>query len=264
MPTQQTFTPTELQLLTDCALQLHLSLQEDPAEDTNGNDAILDTIRYLHAGGGPHRLNLPALLRYLEKQFDPADTAIGRARKIIADYHHQLRQEWANIIAVNETLSLKIPLTDGFLLCENSIDRLDKNTKGGVSVIKFILADSPPEPLSEKSIEATMRHALIAAAYPQHRPITLVFRWLAHGHDESIQLSEKNYRENLTRVKTRSRAWFNGKTMARPGLHCQHCQFQFNGCPIPHHKLPDTPTDTPSPAPPFKRKWIFSDSGSEE
>lgn len=257
MSTQLALTPTELQLLTDCTLQLHLELQ-NPTENKNEDNPILDTIRYLHAGGGPNRLNLPTLLRYLEKQPIVSDDAFKRAGKIIADYHHQLRQEWTRIIAGNETLSLKIPLTDGVLLCQDRIDRLDKNDDGGISVIKFILGDGLPAPLSEDSIEATMLHALVAAAYPQHRPITIVFRWLAHGRDESIQLNEKVYRQNLARVKTRSRGWLNDEILARPGLHCQHCRFQFDGCPIPHHKLPDASTDEPSPSIPPKRKWIFS------
>ena len=263
MPTRQTLTPKELHLLTDCALQLHLELQ-DPSADTDENQAILDTIRYLHAGGGPHRLNLPAVLRYLEKQSLTPGDDFGRARKIIADYHHQLRQEWKRIIASNETLSLKIPLKDGILLCRDSIDRLDKNEDGGISVIKFILSDSPPQPLSESHTEATMRHALTAAAYPQHRPITIVFRWLAHDHDESLQLSEKAYRENLARVKTRYRAWHNGETIARPGLHCRQCRFQFAGCPIPHHKLSGATIDTTTPPAPKKRNWVFSDDDSSE
>ncbi len=261
MPTRQTLTPTELQLLTDCALQLHLELQ-DATENAHEDSAILETIRYLHAGGGPHRLNLPTVLRYLEKQSIVSADNFPRAREIIADYHHQLRQEWTRIIASNETLSLKIPLADGILLCQDNIDRLDKNEDGGISVIKFILSDSPPQPLSENNIEVTMRHALVAAAYPQHRPITIVFRWLAYAHNESIQLSEKAYRENLARVKIRSKAWFNGETMARPGLHCQHCRFQFQGCPIPHHKLPDTPTDAPPAS--LRRKWFFADDNSGE
>lgn len=260
------FTPIELALLVDCSLQYHfwrqtaLPLQITPAS------AVLETIQRLHAAGGPQRKNLPATLRDLAELTpagDPRDQAV--ARQMIANYHRRLREEWPGVIAANEQLSLSISLPRGTFLCETVIDRIDREADGGVTAIELITIAGPVEPFSaEDNIEATMRHALTAAAYPHKRPVRLSRKWLWHDQAQLLQLAEQEYRRNLQRVKERVIAWLGGEILARPGLHCQTCAFKYNGCPLYLTENPqDDRSDLPKRPPPAtlsQREWTEEDN----
>ncbi len=227
------FSPNQIQRIADCSLLQHFWTQSPPPENAVSR-AILKTIRQLHAGGGPHRLNLPATLRILAQQL-PADlpaAGITAARDIVARYHRQLRSEWAQIIASNEPLAMNLPLPHGVIRCETVIHRLDKTADGGITAIKLIPTEKPAAPIESDSIEATMLHALTAAAYPHRRPVRVAFRWLRYDRTDTLELSENIYRRNLHRLKTRMQAWLDGEILARPGLHCETCPFKGAGCPL--------------------------------
>ncbi len=233
MNTLPVFSPSQIQRITACSLWQHFRMQAPPPEKPVG-DAILETIRQLHAGGGPHRLNLPATLRILMPQL-PADlptAAIAAARDTVARYHRRLRTEWAHIIASNEPLALNISLAHRVIRCETVIHRLDKNDDGGITAIKLIVDENETVPLDTDSIEATVLHALTAAAYPHRRPVRVAFLRLKHDRTDTLELSETAYRHNLQRLKTRLQAWLDGEILARPGLHCEFCPFKNAGCPL--------------------------------
>ncbi len=238
MPNLPTFSPIELQLMTDCALQYHFWQQTKPPPVPPQEQAVRNTLQYLHAGGGPHRLNLPHTLRHLEAQLaalPPVDAPLITAgRQIVAAYHRQLREEWPKIIASNELLSLIISLPRAGICCEATIDRLDKEPDGGITAIILEPTTTAPEqPFTpEDNIEATMLHALVASAYPRKRPVRLVKRRLYHHHTQTLELTERIYRRNLEKMKRQVQAWLDGELLARPGTHCAGCPFQWNGCPV--------------------------------
>lgn len=259
------FTPTELALLVDCSLQYHFWRQTAASADNAPESAVLATIQRLHAAGGPLRKNLPATLRDLAELTpvsNPHDQAV--ARQMIANYHRRLREEWPGVIAANEQLSLSISLPRGAFWCEAVIDRIDREADGGVTAIELITTTTPVEPFSaEDNIEATMRHALAAAAYPHKRPVRLGRKWLWYDQSQVLQLAEQEYRHNLQRVKERVTAWLGGEILARPGLHCQNCAFKYSGCPLyaaetPQTASPDLPKRHP-PATLSQREWIEED-----
>ena len=233
MTTEFAFTPTELQHIADCSLQHHFWRQTEPDLSTM-DDALLQSIHHLHASGGPRRLNLPGFLRYFGTLL-PADTDTGSlttAREILATYHRRLRQEWENIVASNETLSLTIALSRQKIQIEATIHRLDKTADGGITVILFIPPNAARLSIHEASIMATAYHALAAAEYPHRRPVRVAYFRLADNTLETIQLTEKTYRANFQRLKTRLQAWLDGEILARPGLHCDACPFKTEGCPL--------------------------------
>ncbi len=259
------FSPSQIQRITDCSLLQHFWAQSPPPTNETGN-AVLETIRQLHASGGPHRVNLPATLRILEQQLPsgiPA-AAITAARNAVAHYHRRLRSEWVQIIASNEPLALNIPLSHGIIRSETVIHRLDKNDDGGITAIKLIPTGKPGAPIETDSIEATVLHALTAAAYPHRRPVRVAFRWLECDRTDTLELSETAYRHNLQRLKTRMQAWLDGEILARPGLHCKTCPFKGSGCPLypaeeaAQIELPDLNTTAP-PATLSTRNRTFSE-----
>jgi hypothetical protein len=219
-----------------CTLQQHFWQQLPPQEEAMPEDAVLKTIQHLHARGGPQRLNLPATLRYVEGLL--ATTTVNRqqlsaARQMVAAYHRRLRKEWTQVIASNELLTLNIRLRQGWIQIEAVVDRLDKGANDEINAINFITHTGPVSDLAQsKSIEATMLHALTAAAYPHKRPVRVSYRWLQHNQEQTLQLTERQYRENLAQMKQRVEAWLDGEIMARPGLHCEECPFKHQGCPI--------------------------------
>lgn len=236
-----TFTPAELASMVDCSLQYHFWRQSANHPPDPLNTVVLDTIQHLHAGGGPNRLNLPATLRFLASQLANSPSQdqnlITAARQMVATYHRRLRDEWPRIIAANELLTLNIALKRTPIRCEMVIDRVDKEDDGGISAIRLITDTEPMSDfLPEETIEATMWHALIAAAYPGKRPVRLVKRWLFHNQEERLQLTENAYRQNLEKIKNRANLYLEGEILARPGSHCEVCPFQYNGCPIYLHE----------------------------
>ncbi len=199
--------------------------------------AVLKTIQQLHATGGPYRLNLPKTLRSLDPHVPPdlqQDVAfVTTARQMLANYHRRLRDEWSKVIASNETLGLTIRLGRQTIRCEAMIDRVDQEVDGGVTAVEFIMTtEALPDDLSLDDVETTLRHALVAAAYPNKRPVRIKQLWLYHNRDLSLELTEKHYRQNLSQIKERMQTWLEGEVLARPGLHCDFCPFQDYGCPI--------------------------------
>ncbi len=229
-------TPLEINRITMCTLQQHFWQQLPPQKKTATEEAVLKTIQRLHARGGPQRLNLPATLRYVEGLL--ATKTINRqqlnaARQMVAAYHRRLRKEWTQVIASNELLTLNIRLQQGWIQIETVIDRLDKGANGEINAIIFIARTGPVSNLAQsKNIEATLLHALTAAAYPHKRPVRVSYCWLQHNQEQTLQLTERQYRENLAQMKERVEAWLDGEIMARPGLHCEECPFKYQGCPI--------------------------------
>lgn len=265
MPNLPVFSPSQIQRIADCSLQQHFWAQSPPETNPIG-DAILNAIAQLHAAGGPHRLNLPGTLRILGKTLPPntPKSSITLARNALARYHRQLRAEWAQLIASNEPLALNIPLPRGIIRCETTIHRLDKTEDGGITAIKLIPTAKPDVIPESDSIEATVLHALTAAAYPHRRPVRISFRWLTHGRSVTLELTEGAYRHNLQRIKTRMQAWLDGEILARPGLHCDFCPFKFDGCPLYTNLDPEQiePADLDTPASPATlstRNWTFSE-----
>ena len=225
-----------------CTLQQHFWQQAPPQETAMPQEAILETIQRLHARGGPQRMNLPATLRYVEGLLATAAVSrrqLNTARQVVAAYHRRLRKEWAQVIASNELLTLNIRLRQSWIQIEAVVDRLDKGADDEINAIIFIASAGPVSNLAQsKNIEATMLHALTAAAYPHKRPVRVSYRWLYHNQEQTLQLTERQYRENLAQMKERVEAWLGGEIMARPGLHCEECPFKHQGCPIYPADLP--------------------------
>jgi len=259
-------TPLELNRITMGTLQYHFWQQSPPSDEALLEETALETIQHLHASGGPLRLNLPATLRHTEQLLSTSGQSDRRlaaaARQMIANYHRRLRDEWPRIIASAETLGLNIKLKQGWIQCEAVVDRLDKEDDGGLSAVKFVAHSGPIADLNESNaIEATMLHALIAAAYPSKRPVRVKYRWLYHDQDQILQLTERQYRENLAKMQERVQAWLGGEILARPGLHCEQCAFKHQGCPIyPEQSSGEDDLDLPEDALPAtlsNRTWTF-------
>jgi hypothetical protein len=263
-------TPIELQLITNCTLQYHF-WQQSPARKSDPlEQVVLETIQHLHAAGGPRRHNLPAILRYMEQliaETGPQDESLtAGARQMVANYHRRLREEWPKIIASNELLTLKIRLKRAVIRCEGVINRLDREEDGGITAIKFVTVNQSETDFTlADNIEATIWHALTASAYPHRRPVRLTWRWLYQNQDQTLQLTEKEYRQNLEMMKGRLQAWLDGEILARPGLYCNRCPFKYQGCPIylnadesPTESPPDL-SEPPSPATLSGREWKFKE-----
>ena len=238
------FSPVELGMITDCTLQYHF-WRQTPAEPEAVAlaEVVGETIAYLHAAGGPQRLNLPATLRDMTR-FIPAiyqdnvpfQTA---ARQMTANYHRRLKTEWARVIASNEAVALNIRLGRGLLQVEGVVERVDKEEEGGITAVQFKPSPRPiPTRNLETDIETTLWHALAAAAYPDKRPVRVKYLWLYHNREEGVELSEKQYRANLEKVKGRAQAWLGGEILARPGPYCAACPFKYRGCPVYQNEIP--------------------------
>lgn len=261
-----TFSPLELQRIADCSLQHHFYQQTPVQQSALLNRVVRGTIQHLHAAGGPNRLNLPATLRHMARLIPPEsgrDTALtAGAQRMVSAYHRRLRHEWPKIVAGNELLSLTLRLKRAAVRCRTVVDRLDMEDDGGITVITFTTRPGAPPPLPpEENIEATMLHALAAAAYPHRRPVRVAWRNLHHDRDLTLELAERRYRQNLEAVKTRLQAWLDGEILARPGLHCDRCPFKHHGCPLypndsPEEDAPDLPESAP-PATLSERRWTF-------
>ena len=240
-------TPLEVNRITMCTLQQHFWQQLPPQEEAMSEEAALKTIQRLHAKGGPQRLNLPTTLRYVENLLAVVKAnrqQLNAARQAIAAYHRRLRNEWTQVIASNELLTMNIRVRQGWIQIEAVVDRLDKGAGDEINAINFITHSGPVSDLSQnRAVEATMLHALVAAAYPHRRPVQVSYRWLYHNQEQRLQLTERQYRENLAQIKERVEAWLDGEILARPGLHCEECPFKHQGCPI--YPAEDEPPDLP-------------------
>lgn len=237
-----TFSPQDLASLSQCTLQFHFS-QRRPvvANDHFWREAVQDTIRHLHAQGGPNRLNLPATLRYLEQGL--ADQAVDdvvltmAARQMLAHYHRRLRTDWPLVMASDEQLNLNLRLPRQIIRLAGQVDRVDRAEDGGVTAVFFkIERQAPPTedsaPPDEEMLVFTLIHALLAAAYPQRRPVRLKQLWLFTDQVRVWELQEEQYRQDLDMVRRRAQAWLDGEVLARPGLHCDTCPFKYQGCPV--------------------------------
>lgn len=168
------------------------------------------------------------------------------------------------MLAVHETMALKISIAGISLLLETLVDRLDRTSDGGILAVLF-RTEAGPLPSAEAlrhDPALTIYHALVAAAYPLKRPVRIQELWLQLNQEVTIELSEEEYRDNLKRLRDPVRALARGEVMARPGLHCDVCPFKYRGCPV---YAQDTgaetdpgdfdSSDSPSKIP--RRQWIF-------
>lgn len=108
----------------------------------------------------------------------------------------------------------------------------------------------------------TVYHSLVAATYPLKRPVRLQELWLRVNQSVTIELSEEEYRRNLSDLREPVQALARGEVMARPGLHCDVCPFKHHGCPVYAHEAPTQEGDNDLASPPdsgkmFPREWIF-------
>jgi hypothetical protein len=243
------FSPTELAIITDCTLHYYF-WQQSPllAETTPLETVVRDTIAQLHAAGGPHRLNLPATLRQMT-QFIPETQQTNvpfqmAARQMVANYHRRLKEEWVKVIASNEAMALALRLRRSTVRVETVVDRVDREQDGGITVVNFRPAPEPiPEQDLETDTETTLLHALVAAAYPDKRPVRIKYLWLYHNQEDVVELTEKQYRANLEKVRARAQAWVEGEILARPGPYCAACPFKYQGCPIYQNEQNEGPGD---------------------
>ena len=52
----------------------------------------------------------------------------------------------------------------------------------------------------------------------------------------TIELSEEEYRRQLSDLREPVKALARSEVMARPGFHCETCPFQYRGCPVFAHQ----------------------------
>ncbi len=248
-------TPQEIRILAQCPLHYHFWRQEAPRQGHQVDGLVRDTIQQLHAAGGPARLPLEECLRPVISQ--------PKARVMVERYYHRLGQDWSQMMAGNETIQLKISLGGVSLLLEGTVDRLDKTSDGGILAIFFRTDDGPlPNAAYLRRDHAlTIYHLLTAATYPLKRPVRLQEWWLAFDQGVTIELSEDEYRRNLSDLREPIQALARGEVRARPGLHCEVCPFKHHGCPVYARQEGQTePEDTALPQADdkiFPRTWIF-------
>lgn len=249
-------TPNESRILARCSLHYYFAQQSgwvtEPAQAAL-DEAVREAIQALHAAGGPTRLSLE---QYLAKV-----THHPPIQPIVERYYHRLAQEWRQMIAGNEMLELRISIGGVPVLLQGTIDRLDKTSDGGILAILFRTEPGPlPTPAEVRQDQAmTMFHALVAANYPHKRPIRLQEFWLQFDQNVTIELSEDEYRQNLSQLREPIQALARSQVMARPGLHCEVCPFKQRGCPVYAHEQNETNDLSASP-PAGKispRQWIF-------
>jgi len=106
-------------------------------------------------------------------------------------------------MAGNETIELKISLGGVSLLLEGTVDRLDKTSDGGILAMFFRTDDGPlPDAARLRRDHAlTIYHLLTAATYPLKRPVRLQEWWLALDQGVTVELSEEEYRRNLSDLR---------------------------------------------------------------
>jgi hypothetical protein len=253
-------TPIEVRVLTRCPLHYHFR-QQKPSMQTEPTQAGLDksvreTIQDLHAAGGPARLSLEECLKKVATQ--------PKVQQMVERYYHRLEQDWPQMMAGNETMQLRISIGGVSLSLQGTVDRLDKTSDGGILAILFRTEDGPlPTEADLRHDRAmTIYHALVAATYPLKRPVRIQEWWLFLDQRVTIELSEEEFRGNLSDLREPAQALARGEVMARPGLHCDICPFKYHGCPVYSHEA-----DTRSEGDDFAlrppggkippRKWVF-------
>ncbi|MBN1217582.1 MAG: PD-(D/E)XK nuclease family protein [Anaerolineae bacterium] len=227
-------TPIEVRVLTRCPLHYHF-LQQKPSRQANPAQEELaklvrETIQDLHAAGGPARLSLEECLEKVAHQ--------PKARQMVEPYYQRLEQDWSQMMAGNETMQLRISIGGVSLSLQATVDRLDKTSDGGILAILFRMEDGPL-PLEEELRQdraMTIYHALVAATYPLKRPVRIQEWWLTLDQRVTIELSEEEFRGNLSDLREPVQALARGEVMARPGLHCDTCPFKYHGCPVYTHE----------------------------
>lgn len=250
-----TLTPFEARILARCSLHYHFARQTVGAAESDQSaldKLVRETIQQLHAAGGPARLPLEPCL---EQVAEPA------ARQMIERYYHHLAQDWRRLIAGNEPLELRLSLAGIPVILTGTADRLDRTSDGGILAILF-RTEPGPLPSAEELREdyaMTIYHALVAANYPHKRPVRLQELWLHLDQSVTIELSEEEYRRNLSQLREPIQDLARNQVRARPGLHCDICPFKLRGCPVYAHDQNQGENFASSPPagkiPP--RKWTF-------
>ncbi len=235
--TQQPFSlnPTEVRVLAQCPLHYHFLQQKstvelDP-ELAKVDELVREVLQQLHAAGGPARMSLRECLEGLHTQ--------RVARQMVERYYRRLEREWSQMIASNETMELRISLGGVSLELEATVDRLDKTSDGGILAILF-RTEPPPIPTAaslRRDHAMTIYHSLVAATYPLRRPVRIQELWLRTNESVTIELSEEEYRRNLSDLRDPVIGLAKGEVMARPGLHCDTCPFKHHGCPVYAHEV---------------------------
>jgi RecB family exonuclease len=183
------------------------------------------------------------------------------AHPMLQRYYHRLEHDWPRLRAGNELLQLKITLAGIPIQLTGTIDRLDHTSDGGILAILFRTQAGPlPSPTDLRQDHAmTIYHALVAANYPTKRPVRLQELWLPLDQSVTIELSEEEYRQQLSELREPIRDLARGQVRASPGLPCESCPFKQQGCPVYAHE--QNPPDDLASAPPAgkmsPRKWIF-------
>ena len=249
--------PNDVRVLLRCPLHFHFLQQSAPPPPVEPNFLVRDAIHRLHAAGGPARMSL-------RKCLAPAG-GNRPAQQMLEVYYRRLRKDWPQVMAGNETMALQISIGGVSLALSATVDRLDKTRDGGILAIQIQTGpELPPEPAQFRADPATtIFHALVASTYPLKRPVRLQQLWLQANRDVTIELSEDEYRTSLSRLRRPVQALARGEIRARPGLHCDTCPFQHNGCPVytrPHSGTQNEADDFDPPPPDGKissRTWEF-------
>lgn len=253
-------TPNDVRILVRCPLHYHFSQQKsagptNPSVKTQAevDELVRETIQHLHSAGGPARLSLADCLVRV--------AGYPPAVQMIEHYYRLLRHDWPRMIAGNEAMRLRISISGVSLILDATVDRLDKTSDGGILAMLFRTEAGPlptPDDLRE-DLAITVYHALVAATYPLKRPVRVQELWLRSNQEVTIELSEDEYRRNLSRLREPVQALARGEVRARPGLHCDVCPFKYRGCPVYAHEA-DSPDDFDPSASSGKippRQWIF-------
>ena len=217
---------------------------------------VRDVIQHLHVTGGPARLSLQQCFERVPNE--PA------ARQMVKHYYHRLEKDWPAMIAGNELMSLKISIGGVALALNATIDRLDKTRDGGILAIFFRTGQGRITAGDDLRHDpaTTIYHALVASTYPLKRPVRIQELWLYPNKEVTVELSEEEYRQSLSKLRQPVQPLARGEVMARPGRHCDTCRFQHRGCPV-YAQNADTGTENDGfdpPAPDGKissRQWIF-------
>ncbi|GAB4461318.1 MAG: hypothetical protein Kow0031_40510 [Anaerolineae bacterium] len=247
-------TPEEVEILIQCPLHYHFRRQEagPPDDAAELEQLVRESAHDLHAQGGPGRVSLRRCLAPLQHHL--------AAQVLVERYYLGLRHDWASTIASNEALALTITIARVAIQLHTTVDRLNSTGDGGiVAVLIRTGAEAPADEARHRnSPRFTIYHALVASAYLHKRPVRIREMWLAAGRDITIELSEAEYRDNLSRLREPVLGLSRGQVRARPGLHCDSCPYKPAGCPVyAHHNSPD---DFDSPPPDGKiqpRQWLF-------
>jgi hypothetical protein len=169
--------PDDVRTLISCPLHYHFLQQKAALPPALAAQMELDrlvgeAIKALHAAGGPARLSLEECLWPVV--LHPA------ARQMVENYYHRLERDWPRVLAVHETMTLKISIAGISLLLEATVDRLDRTSDGGILAILIRTQEGPlPGPDDLRQDPAlTIYHALVAAAYPLRRPVRIQELWL--------------------------------------------------------------------------------------